>query len=109
MLAVRSCTSSVSAPWSIDAARGYLAALDSETGAFAAMRISRSSVDDAPMFCWRFGTCVVDEAAATLTRNGETIPLSRSLFLMLLHFLQHPQVVQTKAELFDALWPGRVD
>lgn len=57
---------------------------------------------------WRFGACVVDEAAATLTRNGETIPLSRSPFLMLLHFLRHPQVVQTKAELFDALWPGRV-
>ncbi len=57
---------------------------------------------------WSFGNCRLDERSARLTRDGIDVAIEKLPFAMLVYFLRHPEVVHTKAELMEALWPKRV-
>jgi TolB-like protein/Flp pilus assembly protein TadD len=57
---------------------------------------------------YRFGETTVDTLRAEIRRAGETVPLRRKSFDVLVYLLQRPRRVVTKAELLDALWGDRV-
>ena len=56
---------------------------------------------------WHFGEAVVDERTLELTVAGRRVPLERKPLEVLILLLQRAGSVVTKAELADALWPGR--
>ena len=53
---------------------------------------------------YRFGDTSVDTLRAEVRRAGETVPLRRKSFDVLVYLLQRPRRVVTKAELLDAVW-----
>ncbi len=55
-----------------------------------------------------FGSFRLDPARRRLTRNGVPIKLPAKQFDALLYFLQNPNRVIEKDELFAAIWPGRI-
>ena len=57
---------------------------------------------------YRFGDTSVDTLRAEICRAGETVPLRRKSFDVLVYLLQRPRRVVTKAELLDAVWKDRV-
>ena len=57
---------------------------------------------------YRFGDTSVDTLRAEIRRAGETIPLRRKSFDVLVYLLQRPRRVVTKGELLDAVWEHRV-
>ena len=57
---------------------------------------------------YRFGGTSVDTLRAEIRRGGETVPLRRKSFDVLVYLLQRPRRVVTKAELLDAVWGDRV-
>ncbi len=57
---------------------------------------------------WFFAAAVFDEAQRSLTVGGEPVRLEPKPLELLQHLLLHAGKVQTKDELFDAVWPGRV-
>ena len=59
------------------------------------------------MIYW-FGNTSVDTLRAEIRRAGETIPLRRKSFDVLVYLLQRPRRVVTKVELLDAVWGDRI-
>ena len=57
---------------------------------------------------YRFGDISVDTLRAEIRRAGDTIPLRRKSFDVLVCLLERPRRVVTKAELLDAVWGGSV-
>ena len=57
---------------------------------------------------YRFGDTSVDTLRAEVRRAGETVPLRRKSFDVLVYLLQRPRRVVTKVELLDAVWGGRI-
>ena len=57
---------------------------------------------------YRFGDTSVDTLRAEIRRAGETVPLRRKSFDVLVYLLQRPRRVVTKVELLDAVWGDRI-
>ena len=57
---------------------------------------------------YRYGDISVDTHRAEIRRAGETVPLRRQCFDVLVYLLHRPRRVVTKAELLDAIWRDRV-
>jgi len=57
---------------------------------------------------YRFGDTSVDTLRAEIRRAGETVPLRRKSFDVLVYLLQRPRRVVTKVELLDAVWRDRI-
>lgn len=57
---------------------------------------------------WFFADACFDEAAHSLTRGQRTVSTERRPIELLRILLLHAGEVMTKAELLDAVWPGRV-
>ncbi len=57
---------------------------------------------------YRFGDTSVDTLRAEICRDGESVPLRRMSFDVLVYLLQRPRRVVTKAELLDAVWGERI-
>ena len=57
---------------------------------------------------YRFGDTSVDTLRAEIRRAGETVPLRRKSFDVLVYLLQRPRRVVTKLELLDAVWGDRI-
>ena len=57
---------------------------------------------------YRFGDTSIDTLRAEIRRAGETVPLRRKSFDVLIYLLQRPRRVVTKAELLDAVWGDRI-
>src|ERR1700733_4126068 len=55
-----------------------------------------------------FGPFRLDPWRRELTRDGEPVPLTPTLFDTLLYLVENPGRVVTKEELLDAVWPGRL-
>lgn len=55
---------------------------------------------------WRFATAVFDEAAWTLSVNGQPVELEGKPLQVLHELLLNAGEAVTKAELLDAVWPG---
>lgn len=51
-----------------------------------------------------FGRFIVDEGAGELIVNDEVIACPTQVFLLLLYFCKHPNMVHSKAKLLDAVW-----
>jgi len=50
---------------------------------------------------------VLDTTHRSLTHGGEPVPISATLFDMLLYLVRHPDRIVTKSELLDAVWPTK--
>ena len=57
---------------------------------------------------YRYGDTSVDTLRAEILRAGETVPLRRKSFDVLVYLLHRPRRVVTKAELLDAVWHDRI-
>ena len=57
---------------------------------------------------YRFGDTSIDTLRAEIRRAGESVPLRRKSFDVLVYLLQRPRRVVTKTELLDAIWGDRV-
>ncbi len=57
---------------------------------------------------YRIGDTSVDILRAEIRRAGETVPLRRKSFDVLVYLLKRPRRVVTKAELLDAVWRDRI-
>lgn len=57
---------------------------------------------------YRFGDTSVDTLRAEIRRAGETVPLRRKSFDVLVYLLERPRRVVTKRELLDATWGDRI-
>lgn len=57
---------------------------------------------------YRFDDTSVDTLRAEIRRAGETVPLRRKSFDVLVYLLQRPRRVVTKLELLDAVWGDRI-
>ena len=57
---------------------------------------------------FRYGDTCVDTLRAEVRRAGETVPLRRKSFDVLVYLLQRPRRVVTKAELLNAVWGDRI-
>lgn len=57
---------------------------------------------------YRFADTAVDTLRAEILRAGETVPLRRKSFDVLVYLLERPRRVITKAELLDAVWGDTV-
>ncbi|HET6724642.1 MAG TPA: winged helix-turn-helix domain-containing protein [Gammaproteobacteria bacterium] len=55
-----------------------------------------------------FGPFALEAAERRLTRNGEVVPLNRKTFEALRILVESPGRLQTREELIQLLWPGRV-
>lgn len=53
-----------------------------------------------------FGEFRLDLASELLSRDGTPVPLTPKAYRLLRHFLAHPDVLLSKDDLLDALWPG---
>lgn len=51
-----------------------------------------------------FGRFIVDEKAGELLVNGEPIPCPTQVYLLLLYFCKHPNIVLSKSALLEAVW-----
>jgi two-component system, OmpR family, response regulator MprA len=52
----------------------------------------------------RFGDLVLDPATRDVRRGDRTIALSRTEFLLLTLFLEHPRQVLTRSQIFERVW-----
>lgn len=50
---------------------------------------------------------MLDTTHRSLTHGGEPVPISATLFDMLLYLARHPDRIVTKRELLDAVWPTK--
>src|SRR5579859_3322957 len=57
---------------------------------------------------YAFGSFRLDAARRLLTRGGEPVALTPTVFDTLLYLVENPGRVVTKEELLDAVWPRRV-
>ena len=57
---------------------------------------------------YRFADTAIDTLRAEILRSGETVPLRRKSFDVLVYLLERPRRVVTKAELLDAVWGDTV-
>ena len=57
---------------------------------------------------YRYRDTSVDTLRAEIRRAGETVPLRRKSFDVLLYLLHRPRRVVTKTELLDAVWGDRI-
>ncbi len=57
---------------------------------------------------YRFGDTSIDTLRAEIRRAGNSVPLRRKSFDVLVYLLQRPCRVVTKAELLDAVWGDRI-
>jgi DNA-binding winged helix-turn-helix (wHTH) protein len=55
---------------------------------------------------YRFGSCAIDAATRTLTRDGRPVELEPRVFDLLLHLIEHHHRVVSADELLDAVWDG---
>ena len=53
------------------------------------------------------GRIVLDEAGERLVVDGETVPLPRKRFRLLLELMRHPGKLVSKADIMDSVWDGR--
>lgn len=53
-----------------------------------------------------FGTVCLDTGSRTVTKNGEQVKLSLREYDILLYFMEHPDRVISKEELFAKVWGG---
>lgn len=51
-----------------------------------------------------FGRFQLDESAVELIVNGEIVPCPTQVYLLLLHFCKHPNIVFSKTALLEAVW-----
>ena len=51
-----------------------------------------------------FGRFIVDEKAGELLVNGKLIPCPTQVYLLLLYFCKHPNIVLSKSALLEAVW-----
>ncbi|MCP1309779.1 response regulator transcription factor [Paenibacillus tyrfis] len=51
-----------------------------------------------------FGRFVLDEQAGELTVNGETVSCPAQAYQLLLYLCKHPNIVFSKAQLYEAVW-----
>jgi len=56
---------------------------------------------------YAFEAFVLDPARRTLTRAGEAVALTPTLFDTLLYLVEHPGQVVTRDQLLDAIWPSK--
>lgn len=57
---------------------------------------------------YRFGEFAVDTLRAEVCLAGETVPLRRQSFDVLVHLLERPNRIVSKDELLDAVWGNKV-
>lgn len=51
-----------------------------------------------------FGRFNLDESAGELIVNGQQVPCPTQVYLLLLYFCKHPNIVLSKANLLEAVW-----
>ncbi len=51
-----------------------------------------------------FGRFLLDEDAGELLVNGHTVPCPTQVYLLLLYFCKHPNIVLSKSTLLEAVW-----
>lgn len=51
-----------------------------------------------------FGRFILDESAGELIVNGQQVPCPTQVYLLLLYFCKHPNIVLSKANLLEAVW-----
>lgn len=51
-----------------------------------------------------FGRFILDESAGELIVNGKQVPCPTQVYLLLLYFCKHPNIVLSKATLLEAVW-----
>ncbi|KOP70953.1 response regulator transcription factor [Cytobacillus solani] len=51
-----------------------------------------------------FGRFILDESAGELIVNGEPVPCPTQVYLLLLYFCKHPNIVLSKSNLLEAVW-----
>lgn len=51
-----------------------------------------------------FGRFILDESAGDLIVNGKLVPCPTQVYLLLLYFCKHPNIVLSKANLLEAVW-----
>ena len=66
-----------------------------------------SELGSAPSSRLEVGRFVLDTTHRSLTHGGEPVPISATLFDMLLYLVRHPDRIVTKSELLDAVWPTK--
>jgi eukaryotic-like serine/threonine-protein kinase len=57
--------------------------------------------------CYAFEAFVLDPTRRSLTREGEDVALTPTLFDTLLYLVEHPGEVVTRDQLLDAIWPRK--
>ncbi|HEY5760723.1 MAG TPA: winged helix-turn-helix domain-containing protein, partial [Steroidobacter sp.] len=57
---------------------------------------------------YRFRECELDTERLEFRRNGITQALEPQVFRLLAHLIEHRHRVVTRAELYDAIWNGRI-
>lgn len=56
------------------------------------------------MNLYNYGRFIVDEDAGELIVDGQSIPCPTQVYLLLLYFCKHPNIVLSKARLLEAVW-----
>jgi two-component system, OmpR family, response regulator RegX3 len=51
-----------------------------------------------------YGRFILDESAGELIVNGEHVPCPTQVYLLLLYFCKHPNIVLSKTTLLEAVW-----
>jgi len=51
-----------------------------------------------------YGNLTIDKEKCCVFRDGESIELGAKEYKLLLHFMEHPEKVFTKRQLYDAVW-----
>src|SRR5579859_7696260 len=81
----------------------------------AGLRGGRAPADSGPAVSgpagariWRFGAIAFDDAALSLTIDGQKTALERRPLELLALLLRHVGEVVTKDEIQDTLWPDRI-
>lgn len=53
---------------------------------------------------YNYGRFVLDETAGELIVDGQSVPCPTQVYLLLLYFCKHPNIVLSKASLLEAVW-----
>jgi two-component system response regulator MprA len=67
-------------------------------------RLRRSGIDELDGGLMRVGDLEVNPASREVTRGGEAIHLTAKEFDLLMHLMRHPNQVQERRSILDALW-----
>jgi DNA-binding response OmpR family regulator len=62
------------------------------------------SQKEKPVVCFTYGNLSIDKEKCCVSKNGVPIELGAKEYKLLLHFMEHPERVFTKRQLYQAVW-----